>query len=102
VMGVLAPGGRIVVYGVASRQPYQIPSERLIAKNQSVVGFYLGLFLNNRALINATLAELAAFASSGELRVEIGGVFPFAEAAQAHRILEGRQSSGKLVLVPSM
>jgi NADPH:quinone reductase len=102
VMGVLAPGGRVVVYGIASRKPYQIPSERLIAKGQSVVGFYLGLFLTDRELIDSLLNELAGFTLSGQLRAEIGGVFPFADAAQAHRLLESRQSAAKLVLVPNI
>ena len=99
-MQCLAPGGRAVVYGVASRQPYQVPSERLIAKGQSIVGFYLGRFLQQHALIETTLAQLGGFVAGGRLVVEIGGVFPLAGAAEAHRLLESRTTSGKLILVP--
>jgi NADPH2:quinone reductase len=36
----------------------------------------------------------------GRLRLHIGRTFPLAEAADAHRFLESRQSTGKLILLP--
>jgi NADPH2:quinone reductase len=99
-MNCLAPGARVVVYGIASRKPYQVPSERLIARGQAVIGFYLGQFLRDRPLIDATLAEFASFVASGRLHVDIGAVLPLAAAADAHRRLESRQTTGKIVLVP--
>ena len=44
--------------------------------------------------------EVLSWVSSGELKVRIGGEFPLAEAAEAHRQLEGRHSTGKLLLIP--
>ncbi len=38
--------------------------------------------------------------SAGELKVRVGGEFPLAEAAEAHRQLEGRHSTGKLLFIP--
>jgi NADPH2:quinone reductase len=38
--------------------------------------------------------------ASGGLKLRIGGTFPLAEAAEAHRQLEGRLSTGKLLLIP--
>ena len=35
---------------------------------------------------------------NGELKLPIGGVYPLAEVAEAHRALEGRQTVGKLLL----
>ena len=99
-MQCLAPGGRVVVYGIASRKPYQVPSERLIARGQTVAGFYLGRYLADRALIEDTLAEFARFVADGRLRVEIGAVLPLSQAAEAHRRLESRENSAKIVLVP--
>jgi NADPH2:quinone reductase len=36
----------------------------------------------------------------GELKLRIGATFPLAEAAQAHRDLEGRKTTGKVLLLP--
>ena len=99
-LGCLAHGGRIAVYGIASRTPYAVPSERLIAKGQSVSGFYLGLFLRDRALIDATLAELAGLVQSGRLNIEASTMMPLSAAADAHRLIESRQSTAKIVLIP--
>ena len=101
-MQCMAAGARVVVYGIASRKPYQVPSERLIARGQAVVGFYLGQFLGDRPLIEATLAEFAGFVANGKLSVEIDSVLPLTAAADAHRRLESRQSQGKIVLVPGL
>ena len=38
----------------------------------------------------------------GELKLRIHKVYPLAEAAQAHRDLEGRKTTGKLLLIPRM
>jgi NADPH2:quinone reductase len=38
--------------------------------------------------------------ASGELRLRIGAEYPLAEAAEAHRALEGRRTTGKVMLVP--
>ena len=37
---------------------------------------------------------------AGELEVRIGGEFPLADAAEAHRALESRKTTGKLLLIP--
>ena len=36
----------------------------------------------------------------GRLKLRIGREFPLAEAAEAHRALEGRQTTGKVLLIP--
>jgi NADPH2:quinone reductase len=45
-------------------------------------------------------AELFEIVRSGKVRVEIGGTWPLAEAAEAHRALEGRRTTGSLLLTP--
>jgi NADPH2:quinone reductase len=37
---------------------------------------------------------------AGKLRLHIGKTFPLAQAADAHRHIESRQSTGKLILIP--
>lgn len=41
-----------------------------------------------------------ALMGEGRLRLHIGKTFPLAEAADAHRYIESRQSTGKIVLLP--
>lgn len=96
----LATGGRIVAYGIASRKPFQVPSQVLIARGQAVQGFYLGRYLRYRELVESTLEEMAGFVRAGTLEVEIGGEFKLAEAAEAHRLIESRASTGKIIVTP--
>jgi NADPH2:quinone reductase len=97
----LAKFGRLVVYGFASREPVNLDPGRLLPFNHTVKGFYLGGFLHDKQeLVNATLAELAGFVASGLLKLHMGGAFPLTKAAEAHRLLEGRQTRGKLVILP--
>ena len=44
--------------------------------------------------------EVLGWVASGELKVRVGGECTLAEAAEAHRQLEGRLSTGKLLLIP--
>jgi NADPH2:quinone reductase len=46
--------------------------------------------------------ELFRWIAGGELQVRIGATFPLAEAAEAHRALEGRATTGKVLLLPSV
>jgi len=94
----LAPGGRVVVYGIASRTPFQVPTERLISRGHGVIGFYLGLYFADRDLITSTLAELAGFVQAGHSRADTV-TFALAEAAEAHRQLEGQVAEPYQVVV---
>ena len=48
--------------------------------------------------VRAGLAELFDLAVRGQLKVTIGGTYPLERAADAHRALEERRTTGKLVL----
>ena len=54
----------------------------------------------NREELEWRAGEVLGWVASGELKVRVGGEFPLAEAAEAHRQLEGRLSTGKLLLIP--
>jgi NADPH2:quinone reductase len=100
----LAPFGRMVVFGSASRQPMQLNVQSILAPNQSVTGFFLGGYVaaqsDGSKFIDGLLAEFGGYVRDGRLRLHIGGTYKLADAAAAHRAMEGRQTSGKLVLVP--
>ncbi|AGT31348.1 alcohol dehydrogenase [Geobacillus genomosp. 3] len=96
----LAPFGRLVVYGSASGEMTRLNPVRLMAKNWSVVGFFLPQVMRKRALYEQSLRDLLAWVQDGSLELTIGGVYPLEQAAEAHRLLQGRKTSGKLLLVP--
>jgi NADPH:quinone reductase-like Zn-dependent oxidoreductase len=103
----LAPFGRTVVYGMASREPLQFDTPSTLrffynpSPNQSLHVFNLGLWFGLRPqLAVAALRDLIGFAASGQVQVQVGQVLPLAKAAEAHRLIEARQTTGKLILRP--
>jgi NADPH2:quinone reductase len=101
-LAALAPGGEIVIYGALNIQGFEFGVPELIGiifKNQSLTGFALPSLLTPAGLKEG-LAELFDLAVRGELRVTIGATFPIERAADAHRALEGRGTTGKVVLLP--
>jgi NADPH2:quinone reductase len=97
-LAALAPFGRIVTYGIASREQNQIRTGQLLRNSQAVVGFWLWHCLERPGMLGEALADLFARLSAGTLRALIGGVYPLAQAAQAQIDLAARSSTGKLVL----
>jgi NADPH2:quinone reductase len=97
----LAPFGRIVTYGIASRRPNEVSTGSLLRHSRAVVGFYLFHCLARPGMFTDALAELFARAGRGELKAIVGNTYSLAQAAQAHRDLSERRTSGKLLLDPS-
>ena len=91
----LAPFGRMVVYGQASRQPARVDAQRLVVPNHSIIGFYLGAYIGRRDLIRSTLEELIDYVLDERLELQVGAVFPLARASEAHRLLEGRRPQAR-------
>ena len=100
-MGVLAPLGRMVVFGIASRDQRQVSTAALLRGSKSVIGFWLVHLLARRELVAPMIGELLGALAAGDLEVTIGGVYPLSEAAQAHEDLIARRTTGKLLLDPS-
>ena len=99
---VLAPNGELVIYGALNIQSFDFGVPELIGiifKNQSLTGFALPSLLTPQGLKDG-LAELFDLAVRGELKVKIGATYPLARADDAHRALEGRGTTGKVVLLP--
>ena len=100
-LSVLAPFGRMVVYGAASRERAALEVPKLIPFNHTIVGYYVSAWFTQRpqAAVDA-LTQLIDLIRSGRVDVQVGNVFPLADAAAAHRVLEARTSVGKIVLKP--
>ena len=96
---LLSQFGRWIVYGARSAKQNGLPPSALwplIEKSISLTGFNLG---NNFGEVPRVLRELFTLASNGKIKVEITK-YPLAEASVAHSMLEGRKSTGKLILIP--
>ncbi len=100
-LNCLAPRGYMVLFGQSSGPVVSLDPQILNAKGS--------VFLTRPTLVHhiATREELLrragdvlGWARSGELKLRIGATFPLAEAAQAHRELEGRRTTGKVLLIP--
>ncbi|MDC3957191.1 quinone oxidoreductase family protein [Polyangium jinanense] len=99
-LACLAPMGRMVVYGAATADVRgTVEPVGLMHKNLTITGYYMTPLIKRRELCAPPLAELAAAAAEGALRVIVGKTYPLEDAAEAHRDLAGRASTGKLVLV---
>jgi len=97
----LAPFGRIVAYGIASREQNTLETGRLMRKSRSVVGFWLMHCLGRRDMMEEPLADLFERAAQGELNPVIGTTYPLSEVRRAHEDLQGRRTHGKVLLDPA-
>jgi NADPH2:quinone reductase len=97
----LAPFGRLVAYGIASREQNELRTGSLMRKSRAVVGFWLMHCLGRREMMAEPLADLFERAARGELRPQIGATYPLSEVRRAHEDLAGRGTSGKLLLDPT-
>ncbi len=100
-LAALAPLGRMVVFGIASREQREVSTAALLRGSKSVIGFWLVHLLLRRDLAAPMIGELLGAVAAGELEVRIGDVYPLSEAARAHEDLIGRRTAGKLLLDPS-
>jgi NADPH2:quinone reductase len=97
---LLAPFGRVVVFGNAAGDG-SLTTGPLHSANRTVIGYSSGHYRKNRpqGVRQAALAMLDLLAA-GEISVPVTRTFPLAEAAEAHRFIESRRSTGKLLLEP--
>lgn len=96
-LAVLAPFGELVHFGDAGGFPAPVDPDDLYARSIKVSAFGLDVRHDPAAALRAR-RELVEWAADGSLRFRIGGTFPLAEAAEAHRRIESRSTIGKLVL----
>ncbi len=99
-LDALAPFGRLVAYGIASREQNEVRSGALMRKSRAVVGFWFMHCMGRRDMVEEPLAELFGLAARGEIRVVVGETYPLSEAARAQVDLAERRTTGKLLLDP--
>ena len=100
-LGVLAPRGMMVLFGQSSGPVSPIDPQVL---NQRGSLFLtrptLGNYIATRDELLARAGDLFEWLTAGELDVRIGAEFALADVREAHRALEGRRTTGKVLLVP--
>jgi NADPH2:quinone reductase len=97
----LAPFGRIVTYGIAGREQNTLETGRLMRKSRAVIGFWLMHCLGRRDMMEEPLGELFERAARGDLVPQMGTTYPLSDVREAHEDLQGRRTTGKLLLDPS-
>lgn len=106
-LSTLAPFGRMVVAGRAAGVPLRLDEQAVTsvfydpALNQSLHAFNIGLYFGLRPQpAIAALRTLIGHVAAGRVTVRVGHVLPLAAAAEAHRLVETRRSTGKVILKP--
>jgi NADPH2:quinone reductase len=97
----MADMGRLVVYGISSREQNEVRTGRLLKRSQAIVGFWLFHYLEREEHLRAPLAELFALAAAGEVRAVVGNTYMLSDARRAQEDLTSRRTRGKLLLDPS-
>ncbi len=93
------PRGTLVLFGGSSGQVPPFDLQRLNAAGSLYVTRpSLGAYMRTRAESDWRAGELFDLVRSGRLKVRVGARFALAEAAEAHRALEGRATTGKVLL----
>jgi len=115
-LGLLRPVGQLIAYGFANLHAGERRSVRrligqfagvpvltpfaMMNRNRTVSGVNLGHLWSRSDLLREELSALLDLWRTGAIKPRIDGVYPFAEAAAAHRRIGGRGNIGKVVLVP--
>lgn len=90
--------GHVVVYGASSGPAEAVSPNSFMQKSISVSGGSLMNFTATRADLLRRSGDALEGIRTGWLKLRIDRVLPLEEAAEAHRLLEGRKTMGKLVL----
>ena len=99
-LDALAPRGYLVLYGQSSGVVPSFDPARLAKGSYSLTRPALPHYTATRAELLSRAGELFQMVGAGQLRVRIDRTFPLAQAADAHRALEGRATTGKVLLIP--
>ena len=100
-LALLRPLGVAIGIGFAGGWWQPVDPALLVGRNIGVQGFYLGRLMRYRPdVVRAAATDLLRMWGQGLLHPTVGATFPLAEAAAAHRLIEERRSTGKVVLVP--
>ena len=100
-LDAVRPFGRVVTLGSAGGSDATPDAGRLRARSVHVVGYHLSRAVETAPeRVHRAAAEVFGLHEAGGLEFVVGERFDLAEAGSAHAHIEGRESHGKVVLVP--
>jgi NADPH2:quinone reductase len=100
-LNILRPRGMMVLFGGSSGavpplDPIVLSQKGSLFLTRPLLGHYIA----TREQLTARSDAVFGMISAGKLKLRIGHTYPLAEAQRAHRELEGRKTTGKLLLIP--
>ena len=100
-LNCLAPRGLIALYGQSSGPIGQIDPQILNTKGSLFLTRpSLNVYIATREELQQRAADLFGWVRDGKLKLRMEFEFPLKDAAEAHRALEGRKTTGKVLLIP--
>ena len=100
-LSALRTRGTLVLFGASSGPVPAMDPQRLnVGGSLFLTRPKLGDYTQDRSELIARTDDILGWVARGELSVTIGATFPLAEAREAHQALEGRLTSGKVLLIP--
>jgi NADPH2:quinone reductase len=94
----LAPFGHLISYGSASGKADPIDVSSLYARSLKVSAFWLFTVTRTPRVAQNGVKKVLEWIESGKIRLRIGLKLPLEQAAEAHRRMEARQTTGKILL----
>lgn len=100
-LALLKPMGTAIAVGYAGGLWQDVSPTWLVGRNIGVHGFYLGRLIGrNPDLVGRAAQDVLRLWEGGAVRPIVGAEFPLEAAGGAHQLIEERQSTGKVVLIP--
>ena len=99
-METIATRGHIIVYGATSGPADPILPNVLMAKSISLSGGSLANFISTREELLRRANDVIQGIREGWLKIKIDRILDLSDAAEAHRLIESRETSGKILLAP--
>jgi NADPH2:quinone reductase len=97
----LRPRGYLVLFGQSSGRVPPLDPQTLNAKGSLFLTRpTLGHYIATREELLQRSSDLFTWMAEGKLKVRVDQAFPLSQAAESHRYLEGRQTKGKVLLLP--
>jgi NADPH2:quinone reductase len=98
---LVKPLGTAIAVGYAGGMWKDVSPTWLVGRNIGVHGFYLARLMQLRSdLVERATQDVLRLWEGGVVRPIVGHELPFEQAGEAHRLIEERQTTGKVVLIP--